>query len=1202
MPNPATPSRSRWRRRALVAAAIMLVLALLVALTPIDEWLVARAVGRQVGADVSIGELDWPWNGRFRARELEARLPTASVPFFTADRATLELGLFPPRLARVVLERPHVIATERADGSFDLLELRRSNEPGTGSPPPLRIEGGVLELRGEGPLVQRLRDFVAPAVAANVSVDSLEVEPGADGLALITATLNLCGFVRLELLASTRSGRLVEGSVRIDPASAIDFSELRRLAAPALANGLEVNQLAGRVYGSARLVDRDGVLVPALDLELQDVEVRPEVFPAKLSRLEGRVVLRDGCLLLEEIRGRCGDADLTASGRIDDLTGRAATRVVAHLDRATLDDDMRAALQGDKIGRMILESFAPSGRYSCTATVESARGQASPHLVLDIDLEEMESTFHGFVTEDGRRHGFPLPMERIHGRVVASEKHSFFRDVVGFSRSGASAAASAEILGATLSGSVDADAIVLDADLLAAVGHELGPIVPELVAELGLSGKFAAQARYSLDEAQTFTLTIGLTPRAVTLKPRAFPYAVVLDSGSVRVDHDAVRVVSLRGTAGSGTMTIDGVVTLGPADPPFEVTAQARGVAIDEALLEACRAAGGEELAARLAQLAPMGSLDFSVHLRKPAPGAPLEQTVTLWPRQATLALPGGITVTDVGGSLQLARTGSAPFALDLETQGGLNGRVAGGIVALHGRSADGRDGSFEFVADSIALDDALRSAVDAQAPAVAHVLVHHQLAGALRLRGTLELVAGAVKLGAFELAPARPLGTAIDVIAEVSAQPPWLPLPLRWNAGAMRVDLAAERVTFDRLEGLIGDAPIVVGGGSFDFVDEGLTARLDAEISSLSFGEWLELVLGDERRKALTAYGPLGRTHVAVRELTFALAERGDVLQRLRARGEIDARGWTFYTGNTLRELTGRLDIVDLNYERKDGTVADVRSEARLSGVTLAVGDLRFAAIDADVLLADGRLTLPWITGDFAGGRLLREKNHLTLELADPMPFDGRLELFTADVSRLLGDDRASMRALVGRVDASIGFRGRAAPLFRDGELTHLEAGGTVRIQDAKLWSIPVFDKLYALAVLPLIGGGDAEPPRWTRGAMDFALQGVYVNVSKVELEGEPLILRGEGTLGPDRLALDFYPEVRTGVGFVRDLPLVGWVADLLFSLLERQVGAFRFTGPYGSPEVVWNPVALPQKELDPRLERPRTSSRRSSAAAERF
>jgi len=97
--------------------------------------------------------------------------------------------------------------------------------------------------------------------------------------------------------------------------------------------------------------------------------------------------------------------------------------------------------------------------------------------------------------------------------------------------------------------------------------------------------------------------------------------------------------------------------------------------------------------------------------------------------------------------------------------------------------------------------------------------------------------------------------------------------------------------------------------------------------------------------------------------------------------------------------------------------------------------------------------------------------------------------------------------------------------------------------------------------------------------------------------------VLRGEGTLGPDRLALNFYPEVRSGLRYVRDMPVLGWILDPILSLLEHEVGAFRFQGPYGSPDVEWDPVSLvPRPDLAIRLERPRTSTPRAAEAPERF
>src|SRR6185295_1970737 len=136
---------------------------------------------------------------------------------------------------------------------------------------------------------------------------------------------------------------------------------------------------------------------------------------------------------------------------------------------------------------------------------------------------------------------------------------------------------------------------------------------------------------------------------------------------------------------------------------------------------------------------------------------------------------------------------------------------------------------------------------------------------------------------------------------------------------------------------------------------------------------------------------------------------------------------------------------------------IEDVRADGRLEGISVDLGGMRFSNVQSDLLLADGRLTIPWLSAEFAGGRLLRERNHLGITLLGEMPIDGQLEILSADVSRLLGDDVPRMRGLAGRVDADVRFSGRGRPLFRGQGLTSLEAAGKVEVHDAKLWTIPL-------------------------------------------------------------------------------------------------------------------------------------------------
>jgi hypothetical protein len=1197
----------RWRRRLgralLLAVVAVLVFCVLAATTPLDEALLAAVASRATGVEVTIGAVDWSVGGRHRVGEIAARMPDASAPFFTVAEAAIELGLFPPVLRSVRLERPHLVATERADGSFDLRSLlREPTEQGAAKPPILEIRGGTFALAGAGPLHQRLAQFLAPDVAVTMAIERLSLLPGDDGTVSASGRLLLCGVVPVELHAAIAAGRLVGVEAALDPEEGIDLGAMREKLAAPVAGWLRENELTGRLGGAVRLVGAPESLSPVAEIALAELRLVPAAFPVVVERLSGRLALRDGSLFIEGLHGACGDAALSIHGEVIDLAGAATTRVVTRFDGATLDDRMRAACATDRVGKMLLEAFEPAGRWSCTATV-LAGNDRDFRFELDLGLDDLSGCFRGFLDDEGRRHGFPMRFERVRGRVVAAPDRSWFRDVVGFTTYGGSARASGEILGVTVTGEVESDQLRIDDEILSAAESELGAAIPQLVRDLGLGGTFATVARYSLDAENRFSLALGITPRAITLLPRAFPFKALLDAGTVRVDDGGIRLEALTGSIGGGSLRIDGEIAL-LEDPPFEVRAAARGVVWSRELQEALRAVGSDELTRRIESMAPAGRFDADLVIAREASGAELVTTLALHPLGIDLTLAESLRASGIRGGVEITLRGEGPAEFAL-LPGGLVGQLGGGDFALLPPNETG--GLLRAEVRAIAVDESLAATLEPTLPRVAELLHEHHVRG--HFRGGAAIDPGgpgrSPGLAWIELAPDHASDAPRDQAAEIVAEPPWLPLPLSWRSGVMHIDVPTGEVMFGRLEGRLGDARAVVGGGSFAPTADGLEARLDMQLDGLPFVEFLELVVGDERMRAMNAYGPIGKARAELQELTFTLGAGGDALERLSARGLLDAHGFSFYASGALREVTGRLQVESLAFERRDDGRRTLRAEGALSRVTIQVGEQRFMSLDAELLLQDDRLSIPWLAADFAGGRLPREKNHFALDLSGAMPFEGRLEVVAADVSRVLGDDVPSMRSLVGRVDASVGLRGGARTLLRNGEVTDLEAGGSLRIADAKLWSIPVFDKLYSLAVLPLIGlewGGASEPPRWTRGAIDFALQGIVVQLSRIELEGEPLILRGTGTLGPERLRLDFYPEVRTGLGFVRDLPIVGLAADFLFGLLEKQVGAFVFVGPYASPEVVWDPVLLPREEVDIEFERPRTSQRRSRATAERF
>lgn len=1202
--------RLRARRIALVLLVAACAIALVCATTRLDERLAGAAVGRSLGAAVTIAKLDWRIDGSVRAREVVAALP-ASPPFFGAERVDLELGLLPPRVVAVVLFGTRVVATERADGRIDLQELARGGER-RGTLPELRVEGGSLELRGEGPLREQLRGVIAADWPASLAIERLSATDDGRGATVVRGAVRAWEVARIQLDGRARSGRLERFTARVGAADAVDLERLRDRLAPPIASWLSENGLAGAVAGEVAVDWMEGVAGLSAALDLLGVAVTPAVFPVPVADLRGRIRLRGGDLAVGPLVGRHAGAAVTISGRVEDPSGRARSHLVVRADSAPIGDELRRALAQDEFGRDLLAALAPEGRYSVTATIDSDAASEEPRLLLEIDLEECAGAFHGFADSEGVRRGLPVRIERIRGRVRAASEGTEFERCVGFTRGGARVEASARADEAALDGAVHAFDVPIDEELLAAVDRDVSPVVREVVALLGLSGRFDASALFSWRPERGTVVDVTLEPRAIGLRPPAFPFAVCIEGGRVVIAGDRVRLEALHGVRGSGSVRIDGEI--GEAEdpgiePPISIVLRARGIEIDPELVLACHALEDARVAEVLDRMQPRGRLDLEVRWERARTDAPLIMTVRVEPRDVRMLLGDGVTpASRVNGSVTFRRGGDGPVELDLESDGGIAAVVLDGRVRMTGRLDEEARGRLRLHGERLRIGEELQIALQPIAPELAALLASHGVDGRVRVDCELEPREGRLQPIRVDVEPDSGDAPDDDGLTGVTVTPPWLPLPVQWLRGVMRADLDARRVTFDRLTGFLGDAHLAVAGGSFQLASDGLTASLAAGVDGLPFTQWIELVFGAERQRGFVAYGPLGRTRIALRQFEFHLASDGAVLDRLVAAGDVDFDGWTFYTGGGLRNLTGRLEVPSLAFGRSAGGVADLRAEGRLVDVTLEAGALRFSDLDCDLLLRDGRLSVPWLSADFAGGRLGPERNHLTIALEGAMPFDGRFELESGDVSRVLGNEQPRMRGLVGRVDANVAFRGAAGPILRDGGVTGLEAAGTISIRDAKLWSIPIFDILYSKAVLPLVGtsegeGGAAEPPKWNRGVVDFALQGVSVRLSKIVLEGEPLVLRGEGTLGPNRLSIHFYPEVRTGVGFLRDLPVLGWILHPILALVEREVGAFRFQGPYGRPEVKWDPVRfVPRPDLAIRLERPRTSTPRNGASPERF
>lgn len=1219
-PKAQNPRARRLRRRLLFALIGLVALYAALRIGRVPERVAVLLLERLLESKVAVGRVTLEWPDRIVAKEVTVVLPAATDPFVTIGRVALGFDFAPPALRSVAVEDLTLHLRERADGSFDLPPSHGASEVPRRLPQ-VNVTRARIELTGSGPLHDQITTVLAERMPRSAEFETLALTPAADGSFELSGAVNVAAATHVRVSARGRGGRLELATARVSEQRPVDLVAARKVVSPALAAWLERNQLKGQLAGFAQLFfDEKAAARPRLeaDLNLLDVAITSQVFPYPVEGLRGRLEFRGADLKIPGLLGRHAPGAVRISGEVQDLLGERRTRVVVSLDSSAVDDDLRRAIREDHVGRQILEALEPEGRYSVAATVTTRAG-ADPRLELDLELEENAICFKGFLAGDGRRHGLPMRVESIRGRVLAAPEESKFDRVTGFTRGGARVESSGHIQLACVRGTVDAFDVPVDEELIAAAEQELGPGARRIVTELGLKGTFDSAARF--EAADDFRLTVEVHPKRLELKPAVFPYPLVCDGGKLVFAGERLVFDDVRGGFGELGARVRGSIDLTGEEAPIDLVIEAHDLPLDARLIEAARALPEARLALALERLHPAGHVDLLIAWRRPEAGAPTEVTVEVVPTSVRLeALDGAVLVTDLSGAVDVRRVGEAPWQLELLRGGGLKAHALGGEFELSGQLADDPSGraSLHLVGRRVAIDAKFGAAVRALAPEIADLLDSHRVRGRLSIECDVRPKGNRLEPTLVSVTPdVAPVGSAAaDLPADgIAADPPWLALPLLWSAGSMRADLEAGTVSFEKLVGRVGDAPLRVTPGQIRFANDGLDVELGLHVEGLGFLDTIALVFGPQRRDAFRAYGPSGTTRADVSRLHFRVPAGGAAVDRVDAAGSVDLDGWRTETVGPLRELSGRVELTSLRYENAGRGVGDVRADGRLDGVTLEVGAFRFSDLRSDLLLDHGRLTVPWIAADFAGGRLLRDRNHAAITLTGDMPFDGRLELQAGDVSRILGDDVPRMRALAGRIDADVGFNGKGATLFKGQGLTSLEAAGTVQVENAKLWTIPLFDKLYSEAVLPLTGtssddvnltgnaSGKSEPPKWERGRFDFALQGVHVRLSRVELAGEPLVLRGEGQLGAERLALHFYPEVKSGVGWLQSIPLLGPMIGWILSLVEHEVGAFRFQGPYGNPEVFWDPVSfVPRLDLAIKLERPRTAEARRGARPVRF
>gem|GEM_PF-5138944 len=224
------------------------------------------------------------------------------------------------------------------------------------------------------------------------------------------------------------------------------------------------------------------------------------------------------------------------------------------------------------------------------------------------------------------------------------------------------------------------------------------------------------------------------------------------------------------------------------------------------------------------------------------------------------------------------------------------------------------------------------------------------------------------------------------------------------------------------------------------------------------------------------------------------------------RARGRLVPHDLYVNYALPVRLRSAQLDVLDL--------VADssgVRTTARITDAYGEVAEQTLAKTSARLDLSSSRLVIDELAGELGGGTvsgsgILADSNTaVVLDFGDQPKFDVALSFARVDVGRTIGRLFGSQVQNRGRLSGSLRLsRGDSD------RLTDLEGAARVRIDDARLWSIPVVRDVFAALGLDATATFD-----WLRA--DVRLRDGRVELTDAEAHSPLVRLVGGGYLDMD-------------------------------------------------------------------------------------
>ena len=233
---------------------------------------------------------------------------------------------------------------------------------------------------------------------------------------------------------------------------------------------------------------------------------------------------------------------------------------------------------------------------------------------------------------------------------------------------------------------------------------------------------------------------------------------------------------------------------------------------------------------------------------------------------------------------------------------------------------------------------------------------------------------------------------------------------------------------------------------------------------------------------------------------------------------------------------------------------------EGEMSSSEIVIKGCRIKNVYLPIRLHESRLEVANLRGDFYRGRL---QGSFRLDLTTPQPG----YTFTADISKAdldwLVRDVFSKREIAGRIDAELVLRGR-------GSLAEASGQGSVRIDEARLWKIPLLGGLAAFLRIP-----SYEKVVFDEVKGSFTIAEGTVRTEDLSLISDQVRLFIRGYLIDAERNLDLMVRTRFSKGLLERVPILGKIFSFLVDEAGNAVVQVRVRGPINHPEQIEYKIA---------------------------